>query len=353
LHQGFDYYDDDIPSVTKFINSCATLSFINLFLPIDDYLSSRGHNGYKTTQQINDYAFTWLEGRDQDNPFFLMLHYFDAHHPYFPEKIGMGSVPAFIRSRYTRCTNYVDLEKKIIDSVISGRIKLRADEKDFLIQNYDREITLLDQKIGALLSYLKEKTVYDKSIIIILSDHGESFGEHNLMLHGLSLYEDNLRVPLIIKYPLHCRMKGTVDYPVSLTGVAPTVLSCAAIPIPDFMQGSPLSEPQNQKLLSMLYYAGGSQWVLPEALQCDQTALLAQNYKLIQFGNGQKQLYDLNIDPDETNNIMSKEEAAGAGLLADMTSHIKKYTAHKTTGSSDQTIDKEAIQNLRNLGYVK
>ncbi len=353
LHQGFDYYDDYIPSIESFMSYCSVLSFFNIFLPVDDFLSSTGHNIHKTAQQVNDSTVSWLNQSDQKKPFFLMAHYFDVHHPFFPEKIGMRSVPTSIKNRYAHYSNYVDLEKQIINSVLSGKRKLLSDERDFLINNYDREIVLLDQKIGELFSFLKENKLYDESLIVILSDHGESFGEHNLMLHGLSLYEDNLRVPLIIKYPLSDQKKGTVDYPVSLAGLAPTLLSYTSIPTPDFMQGSLFSEPQNQKIFSMLYYSGSALWALPELLQGDQSSLLDQNHKLMQFGNGQKQLHDLIKDPEETNNMISKEGSISEKLLADMTDYIKKFTGRKTTEKINQTIDKEAIQNLRNLGYIK
>ncbi|MEI6127644.1 MAG: sulfatase, partial [Pseudomonadota bacterium] len=353
LHQGFDYYNDYIPSVASFMNSCAAVSFLNIFLPLDDFLSSTGHNGHKTAQQINASATAWLAQQDLKKPFFLMTHYFDAHHPYFPEKMGMKNVPASIINRYNPCTNYLDLEKQIIDSIISGRKKLLPDEKDFLVGNYDRLIAALDKKLGEFFSQLKKMGLYDDSLIIIVSDHGESFGEHNLMLHGLSLYEDNLRVPLLIKYPLSGQVKGTVDYPVSLAGLAPTVLSYASIPVPDFMQGSPLFEPHSQKILAMLYYSGSTQWSLPEALQGDQFSLLDQGHKLIQFGNGQKQVFDLTGDPEETNNKMNEREAISEKLLADLHHHIKKLTDLTTGGDTNQTIDKGAIQNLKNLGYIK
>ena len=125
--------------------------------------------------------------------------------------------------------NYVDVEGEIIDTVLRGEKPLLQDEQNFLLNNYDRDITRLDQKIGKLFAALKEMNLYDKTLIIITADHGEAFGEHNLMLHGRSLFNNNLHVPLLVKYPLGDKRKGVIDYPVSLAGIVATVLSYLSI----------------------------------------------------------------------------------------------------------------------------
>lgn len=354
LHQGFDYYDDTIPYAISLMNSCAALSILNMFLPIDDLITSTGHNGQKTARQVNDSALAWLSrSRDSSTPFFLLSHYFDAHHPFFPKRLGMRSVPASIRNRYAGCTNYIELEKKIIDSVISGKKKLLADEKKFLQENYDREIMQLDQDIEDLFSSLKQMNLYDESMIIIVSDHGESFGEHNLMLHGLSLFEDNLRVPLIIKYPLSEQKRGIVEHPVSLAGIVPTILSWLSIPIPDDVQGKPFSLPQEQTILSMVYYSGSALWNLPGILQGDQFSLIAGKHKLIQFGDGTKKLFTPGNDPGETHDRMNTDHAVGEKLAADLAEYVENFTNRAAETRGNQVLDKNMLQNLRDLGYIQ
>jgi arylsulfatase A-like enzyme len=353
FQQGFDYFDDDIPSVASVMPMCAALPFLNIFFPIDDFLTSRGHNGHRIASQINTSATSWLNRHDRTNPFFLMLHYFDVHHPYFPERLGMKSVPDSIINRYAACANYLDIENQITRSVIQGQKKLLPDEKDFLVTNYDRNLLLLDKKIGELFSYLKENKLYDESLIIILSDHGESFGEHNLMLHGICLYEDNLHVPLIIKYPLSDHLKGTVEDPVSLTGLVPTVLSYLSINIPDSIQGASFVNPQNQVMFAMNIQNRFSPWVLPELFQADTFSFFKNGYKLIKFNNGQDQLYFLNKDPYETMNVITRESSTGAGLGNDLAKYIEKYTDRSVLKNAPQHIDKSTLDNLRNLGYIK
>jgi len=353
FQQGFDYFDDDIPSVASVMPMCAALPFLNIFFPVDDFLTSRGHNGHRIAPQINASAISCLNRYGRTSPFFLMLHYFDVHHPYFPERLGMKSVPDSIRHRYNRCANYLDVENQIVSSVMQGQKKLLQDEKDFLINNYDRQLLLLDEKVGEVFSYLKEKKLYDESLIIIAADHGESFGEHNLMLHGICLYEDNLHVPLIIKYPLSDQKKGTVGYPVSLTGLVPTVLSYLTIDTPDFIQGASFVNPQKQVLFAMNIQNPFTPWLLPELFKTDTFSLFNNGYKLIKFNNGHDQLYYLNNDPYETINVIAQQSSTGAGLRKDVAKYIEKYTDRRVFKNTPQDIDKATLDNLRNLGYIK
>jgi len=353
FQQGFDYFDDDLPSVVSAMPMCAALSFLNIFLPIDDFLTSTGRNGHRIASQINASAISWLNRHDGTNPFFLMLHYFDVHHPYFPERLGMQSVPDSIIKRYGRLGNYIDIENLIINSVTNGQKKLLPDERDFLINNYDRELLFLDKKVGELFSYLQEKNLYDESLIIIVADHGESFGEHNLMLHGMCLYEDNLRVPLIIKYPLSDEKKGTVDYPVSLAGLVPTVLSYLSIHTPDFIQGASFVDPQKQVLFAMNIINPALPWPLPEVFKTTTFSLFRNGYKLLKFDKGKDQLYYLNNDPEETINLIAQERSIGAGISKDLDNYIERYTDHSILKNTPQDIDKATLDNLRNLGYIK
>ena len=83
----------------------------------------------------------------------------------------------------------------------------------------------LDSYLHRLFQTLKRLNIYDNSMIIITSDHGESFGNHGIMTHGFSLYEEEIRVPLIIKYPSSKPYTGIIEDPVSLVDVLPTILS--------------------------------------------------------------------------------------------------------------------------------
>ena len=139
------------------------------------------------------------------------------------------------------------------------RKPLSSEEKQYLIDRYDEEITQMDQGIGELIGLLKETGVYDNSLILITSDHGESFGEHGLMIHSPAIYEELVAIPLIVKYPKGHRKGERVASPISLVDIVPEILSVLGIPLPQGIHGSSLlaetaahhgGEVQGQKLVT-------------------------------------------------------------------------------------------------------
>ena len=125
-----------------------------------------------------------------------------------------------------------------LDEVVAGR--LEPDDADLaqLQALYDAEIRYLDSQIGALLIELEVKAVLDESVIVFVSDHGEELFDHDSVLHGYTLYEEQLRIPLMIRHPKFparrvSRLSRQVD-------VLPTLLELLGFPIPEFVQGESL-----------------------------------------------------------------------------------------------------------------
>ena len=144
---------------------------------------------------------SWL-GDVVDEPFFLFLHLYEPHAPYTP--------PEPFASRYELA--------------------------------YDGEIAAADEAVGALLAELDRLDLYQRSAIVLTSDHGEGLGEHGEGEHGVLLYRESLQVPLILKLP-DSRFAGhRVGAPVQLSDVAPTLLELAGAPLPVAMTGTPLVE---------------------------------------------------------------------------------------------------------------
>jgi arylsulfatase A-like enzyme len=355
LHQGFTHFDDTISSYLFTLSTFGAVQFLNHFFPVVDYLSSKGLYGYSVAEQVNKSALSWLEENGRGNPFFLFLHYFDPHHPYLPEHLGTDSknIPDGIGARYRKdYVNYIDMERDLIDSVRWGKKPLLPDERHYLINNYDREIGELDKKIGDIFKKLRELDLYDTTLIIVTADHGESFGEHNLMLHGVHLYEDTIHVPLLIKYPLCDQQKGFIDYPVSLTGVVPTICSYLSISTPDFIQGAPFNQPHHQKIIAQNFFdrnLKGQKWA--NSLTHDLISLHMGDYKYIDVSDGEDQLFNLKEDPQETNNIIHRDSQTGStmrNLLATYTEQLK--LTEKAAGTV--VLDEKTLQNLKALGYL-
>lgn len=197
IAQGFDYYNDDFQTVDHDLGHYIVFRITSKIFALKNYFARRGFNGVRKAAELNKIIFPWLE-TNYARPLFLFINYFDAHWPYSPpapyNTLFEGKSDGLIIKNHGN-------EWKLFGAVIKGGHRLKEEEKAHLLSQYDGEIAYLDYHIGRLLEKLKVLGIYDESIIIITADHGESFGEHNLMDHGRALYEELLKIPLIIKYP--------------------------------------------------------------------------------------------------------------------------------------------------------
>jgi arylsulfatase A-like enzyme len=175
---------------------------------------------------INSRAGAVLEKVQGRGPFFLFLNYMDAHYPYLPpepyDRFG-GKRPG-VRP----VAEYNELK----NSVNAGRRHAGKDEQDSLIANYDGGIAYMDSEIGRLMDRLRAMNLYDDALIIVTSDHGEAFGEHDLVGHtATSLFQDGSRIPLLVKLPGQREGKHSAAL-ASQVDLMPTVLEIAKRPLP-------------------------------------------------------------------------------------------------------------------------
>lgn len=180
----------------------------------------------------------WIEDH-ADERFFLFLHTFDTHAPYFAEdehrQALAGTVPVLPQGalqeehpmEYLRALAYHDyMELDQYESLAE------------LVDHYDAAIHFVDQQVGALVDHLKRLDLWEDSLVIITSDHGEAFLDHGLYVgHGLTLYEEEVRVPLFVKFP-YGRHAGTrVTDVVRLLDLFATIAAACAIEDPPQNQG--------------------------------------------------------------------------------------------------------------------
>jgi arylsulfatase A-like enzyme len=171
--------------------------------------------GRKRASRVNQEFFRWLDGVD-GRPFFAFLNYFDVHDPYvtvvpyqkmFSHDVGHGSL---VNSRF--------------QSLFRRKPTLTAEEIRREINSYDGALAYLDSQLGALFAELARRGVDKDTLILVTSDHGESFGNHDLFGHGNSLYLETLRVPLIFFWPDKIPAGVRVSEVVSLHRIPSTVM---------------------------------------------------------------------------------------------------------------------------------
>ena len=200
---------------------------------------------------------------------------------------------------------------------------------------------------------MKRLRVFDKSLIVVTSDHGEEFLEHGGWEHQKTLYEEQLRIPLMIKLPGQTRGSRD-DVPVSLIDVAPTVLEAYSIPLPASFQGQSLrgvSLGQNRPARREL-------WAETEHT-LDGSHLLslrrgAEGRKIIftlQDGEPSLQFFDLSSDPMELS-LVTVSDAERAGAVDRLRLYVSEMTKPRRDGAPVELTDEE-IQKLRSLGYIQ
>jgi arylsulfatase A-like enzyme len=171
--------------------------------------------GRKRAADVNREFFGWLDAT-RPAPFFAFLNYLDVHDPYIP--------PAPYGTRYSARPNTGErINSELFPRDFTGGRRLSEAEIEAEINGYDAALAYLDANLGALFDELADRQLLDHTLVIVTSDHGESFGNHGLYGHGNSMYRDLIHVPLIIRFPARVPAGLRLTDVVSLQAVPATV----------------------------------------------------------------------------------------------------------------------------------
>ena len=234
----------------------------------------------------------WLEQNKKDK-FFLFLHSYDIHHPYAPDpqNLALFKDPAYSGP----VTPPIDAN--FLLSVNRKRRTITEADREFIVSAYDAEIRGADEGFGELIEYLRKTGLYDKTIIVFSSDHGEEFNEHGWVgWHSHSLYDELLRVPLLIKFPTQLFAGTKISQQVRNIDMLPTVL--------DVLGVSALSTFQGRTLMRLVQGKDDSKIPTYAISQKDgrgrtvPTSVRTTEWKLTN-----KRLFDLKQDPREKKNV--------------------------------------------------
>jgi arylsulfatase A-like enzyme/Flp pilus assembly protein TadD len=295
LNQGFDFYYDHF--------EFSRLDEANL-----DEMERPGN-------AVADVALDWL-ARNSQHKFFLWMHLYDPHFPYHPPE--------------PYATEYAT-------------------------HPYDGEIAFADEQLGRVLRFLKEKGIYQNTIIVLCGDHGESLGEHGEKTHGFFIYNATMHVPLIIRLPETSTARTVAD-PVSLVDLMPTVLSAAGLATPSQVQGrSLLSEirgvPSGADVAANRDRTLYGETFLPR-IHFDWSELRASENAKYHFIEAPKpELYDLTKDPAELHNLFSEKSAVADEMRVQLKSLIRDYSAGKEMAEKTG-LDPALMERLKALGYA-
>lgn len=240
---------DDEAMLAEYLNDAGyvTAGFVSNWWLQSRYGYNQGFDTYRSTtgpnktraDVLNDLAFAWLEDElaaviDNQQPLFLFLYYLDPHTWYDP--------PPPYDTKYDSTYDGPLTAEKYGHGhdVVAGNITPSQRDIEHLLALYDGEINYWDDQLGKMLVYLNDQGILENSIIVITSDHGQMFGEHGKWVHRNSLYEEVLRVPLLISQPGVTPAEQVITAPVQMMDITPTLLEMVGITVPDHMQGQSL-----------------------------------------------------------------------------------------------------------------
>jgi arylsulfatase A-like enzyme len=278
------------------------------------------------------------------DPFFLFVNYMDAHFPYLPD--------APFDARFPGRNATVEMGNSPSRIATMREHPLSAAERSHLISQYDGGIAEEDASIGRLLNRLRELGLYENSLIIVTADHGEAFGEHDLLRHGAGfVYQDLTSIPLVVKYPGQ-RAGVRSDELASQVDLMPTVLEAAGVPLPSGLQGINLRAVGNGEARAVFSSAVGSPAVahFNPRFHGARRAIVAGYMKLIASTSGPPELYDLATDPNEERNLFSPGDPRAVELSRQLDAWIAS-APHRN--AKPQTIDPSTWERLKSLGYVQ
>ena len=306
--------------------------------------------------EINKLAFEWLDQhvqpqQDSRKPFFMFVNYIDTHRIY-----NTTPRPGFLEKPAVQDKG--ELVDALIDQVMPGKGPVPEDLVSQITDQYDTAVANVDEAIGALLDKLVAMGVYDETMIVLTSDHGEYFGEHMLVEHSKDVYQPALWAPLIIKAPGQ-KTAGVVNTLTSSTDVPNLVLSqTPPEPFEKYLHLFP-DAPGNHLVISENYYTRAKdlyddRW--GHRFDRVRTAVYDWPYKYIDSSDGKHELYNLQEDPAELNNLLTKETQIAARLADRLKEFQSKRRASgrfgKLSGSPVEP-DEKLLEELRSLGYIK
>lgn len=304
---------------------------------------------------LTDRVLSWLESYS-DGPFFLWAHYLDPHGPYLP--------PEALREKFVGDAWY-DASRRVRSrpdprrrdgalglGVVPKYQRLEGQHSvDYYVAQYDAEILHVDSELGRLFDHLEESGLAERTVVVLVSDHGESLGEHDYYFeHGLHVTEGSIRVPLIVRAPgLGPRVVPDLVQTVDLL---PTLLQLlgAASPIDTRSEGRDLTP-----LLSGAEDARGRDWVYactpyPDEYPTFYETVRTRDGKLVRTAGGDLAFYDLVADPTETSNRIDLVDEPERRRLLE---RLRSFGRTGVARAERRQVSPHVRERLRALGYMQ
>jgi len=292
LARGFDTFDEDFETGRPLLNYTAEI-------PAD-----------RVTGKFTD----WLGARAPGRKFFAWVHFYDPHSPYVPH----GEPGA----------------------AVSG-------ESPWSL--YEGEVRFVDAHVGKIVQALRDRGLYENTVIVLVGDHGEAFGEHKEHGHGIFCYEESLRVPLVLHNPRLFKSPKRVAGRLSLVDVMPGLLELIKAPVPPAVQGRSFWAIADGKEKGRREIYFESLFGQEEFNWAPLTGLIDGPHKYISLPDAE--LYDVDADPRETRNLLAGSEETARAVDKKLGEFVRQ-AAEAATGASRRELSASDVKKLTSLGYI-
>jgi arylsulfatase A-like enzyme len=348
LQRGFDLYDDDFRDgqckwdVTRWEGHKLEGDFCRR----GDLTRARAEawleqNGYLPASAAQDGSAAKASAsaassaaQRPSEPFYVWIHFFDAHNPYDPPEEHAKLFPPL------------------------GNPPTELDRE---IAKYDAEIHFADQEMGKLFDRLAAAKLLDDTLVIVAGDHGEGLMDHGWMLHGLQIYEEAVRVPFVVRWPAKVPAGKVIAEPVELADMTPTVLELTGIAMPNAkhapegmslaaaMAGKATLDAKRPVLVQRRFYASDSERGVK--VKGSKHGLRLGDWKYIEAKEEDSfELYDLKSDPGEKTNLATARPGERDTMATRLATTLSSTAV---AAPAPRTVSEEDARRLEALGYVQ
>lgn len=351
-NRGWDYFQDFLPSKPdKTLKRGGVFRrLVRNYLPkkiSELYYLSKVFLGFTkifdNAETMTKGAISWLD-KNKDFPFFLWLHYMDLHEPYVISDASECKYSANI-SRLSQVKFLKDMRQKEI-----GTESMKG-----IIDIYDDKLRYVDENFKKLFHFLGHEKLLDYTLIVLTSDHGQEFWDHDRFGHTARFYDELLHIPLVLFGP---EIKNMVNRSlVSQLDIGPTILSFYGIVGPKDYRGHDLLSPSaNPFIISEAAHNEEGLYVKRHRIYPSNLktyAIRTEKWKYI-CGKNQYKLYDLEKDPKETRNVSDKEEAKAKEFGMILKKHVlweEKLQKQRAIVCEKERIRRK-IEKLKSIGKI-
>ncbi|MEC7986629.1 MAG: sulfatase [Myxococcota bacterium] len=369
LDQGYDAFMYTEPKYPLWgSESVFGLTFYKVLEKLLDKIKSNNarsvYNYYQPATVLFDYAKSFLE-KNKNSRWMLYLHLMEPHDPYFAHPVLSGGTEEYSGEAYGRKGNETP------DPADLSKIK----------DLYRQEVEYMDQKIGHFIEWLKTEELYENTMIILVSDHGEEFMEHGHFWHGTSLYDEVLHVPLIIKTPQKGIKDKRIPWQVRSIDIAPTITSALGLESPaewegkDLIGDATIKELQNptqnlsEDCNSKREYKSDLDRIVIAENNFEGNILSSIRMRSFKYilanennprGLAKEELYDVQSDVSEQNNQIGQTGSICDQSIPEHTAILKAVlgeTLNEALQNAVQSegveLDAATVEKMRALGYMK